>query len=384
MQQARWRFGGVRLTPWLGLSDVQLVSNVSDRPEQEGEKDFTATLGAGLRAYVRSGEKVIWTAHALPEYVWWQDIEAKRRLNGRFGLGVFAYLNRLTLELSQRRVETQNFFTPELLQLTTTRQDLSRLAVELALSRSFRFYATGIRQESVNQEKDTPIFAALDRDIETLRFGLRFQASRHWTVGIGFEDVGTDFAEGARRLSSQETAETFDLGFTGNRFNAQLQLALRHLEPDGLDSEFRAFDETTGSLDALWKLRERLSLLTYGRRQIYYALNAGSSSVTSDRYGARLEISGSRALMAWVAELGEDAFNPILPSAPRRLDDVSAAGIELSLVVRKLLRVGAQVTRTKYESSDDLFDRDFTVAGVTIELGQLLERLRLGYQGGVW
>lgn len=383
--QARWRFGGVRLTPWLGLRDVQFVSNVSDRPGAEGDNDFTATLGAGLRAYVRTGGKVIWTAHALPEYAFWQDTEAKRRLNGRFGLGVFAYFNRLTLEASQRRVETQNFFTPELLQLTTTRQDISRLAVELALSRSLRLYAAGIRQESINQEEDTPLFAALDRDIETLRIGLRFEASRHWFAGIGFEDVATDFTEGARRLSNQGTAETFDLGFTGNRFNAQLQLAFRELEPEGIGSQFRAFDETTGSLDVLWQVRQRVSLLTYGRRHIYYPLSADSSSVTSDRYGARLEISGSRVLLAWIAELGEDAFNPILEgSALPRLDDVSAAGVELSLMMRRLLRVGAHVVRTRYDSNDDLFDRDFTVVGITVELGRLLERLRLGYQGGVW
>ena len=34
--------------------------------------DFTATAGAGFRAYLRNGPKATWTAQVLPEYVWWQ------------------------------------------------------------------------------------------------------------------------------------------------------------------------------------------------------------------------------------------------------------------------------------------------------------------------
>jgi hypothetical protein len=46
--------------------------------------------------------------------------------------------------------------------------------------------------------------------------------------------------------------------------------------------------------------------------------------------------------------------------------------------------VAATVMRRDYDSSDDLFDRDVTSFGLSVQLGELAERLRFGSDSAAW
>lgn len=381
-EAARWNLGRLRLSPWLGLRDVAFVSNVTERLEGEGEDDFTTTVGAGLRAYLRTGPKVLWAAQALPEYTWWQDTEAKRRLNGRYGLGVFGYFNRLVFEASARRVETQRIFTPELQQLTSTRQEVLRLAVDFEFVRRFHLVLSNEIRDFENQETENPVFSRLDREHDAAQAMVRYQTPR-FSFGLGFEDGSTTFSDQARRLSNTETATLAEWTYTGPRIEAFLDLSRLSREPEP-GSEFQAIEETTGHLDLLFKVGVRTSLLTYARRDLFYSIAAGNSSVLSSRLGARFEISGRRAFIAWFVEQGDDDFGAGASSAAPRNDDVTAAGLDLGFKFRRLLQLGVRLSNTEYDSNFDPFDREFLTLGATIELGGVLEKLRLGKEGDDW
>ncbi len=382
--EARWSVGGLRLDPWLGISDARFVDStgLGEVSGVDGEEDFTVTAGAGLRAYLKAGPKIFWTAHLLPEYVWWQDSEQKRRLNSTWGLGVFGYFNRLTLEVSQRRIEEQDFFSAEIQELTSTRRDHSRLALVLELGSRLELFASGQLLDFENLEQEASTFLLLDRQEESLELGVRYRTPAGLWAELAFEDRAHDFAAGARNLSNSGTSERLGLGLESPKLNFRLDLAADSFDP-GPGSEFRPADETTGGLELLWLPSRRLDLLAYTRRDLSFSVDSASSHFLSQRQGLRLNLQYRVGQLGLFGELGEDEFEPLI-GAPQRLDDVTVWGVELNVELGRLAFLKLLASRTEYDSNLDGFDREVTTAGLTIELGGLIERLSLGAPGGEW
>lgn len=378
---APWTAGAVRLSPWLGIRDASYVRNTDQLGLEE--EDLTVTLGAGLRAYVKTGPKVVWSAHALPEYVWWQDLEDKRRFNGRYGLGFFGYFNRLTLEASQRRIEDQGYFSTEVQELTTNRLDFTRLASVLRVAPKVELFAHGHLRDFDNQEDETVTFSLLDREEEELTFGLRYITPQGLSVALAVEDRTIDFAQGARNLSSSGTAGSLAVSFSSPRLEYRLEVSSASLEPEP-GSDFVDSDETLGQLVALWNPSPRLSLLGYARRQLRFAVDAGSSHFVGERFGARIELPLRAAAFGVYAEAGDDSFEPLSPDDLGRVDDVASAGASFRIQLRELVGLSARVVWTDYDSNFDQFDRDVTSFGFAIELGKILQRLSLGRAGDQW
>jgi len=390
MEKAPWRAGPLRLSPWFGLRDAQVVDNLVSAG---GESDFTATAGAGLRAYTRTGSKLTWAAHALPHYTWWDDAEGKRQVGGRYGLGVFGDFNRLRFELSGRLSQSQTFFSSELQELTPERRELSRVAATLELSPRLSLYAGYRLTDFENEEDDDVIFSRLDREEEVLAAGVRYSfPGARWGLSLGYEDTTTDFASAARNLSNTGDAITFGVDFTGPRFAARASLAERSLEPEP-GSEFGGFDETTGRLDAVWDLSSRSSLLTYAWRGFGFSALGEGSHFTAERYGFNLAVTPGRLNVRLLAELGEDRHEPIAGGGgAERTDDVTGYGVSLSLPMGRLVSLTLNAMRTDYDSNFDELDREVTSYGLGLQLGPQLEewvgrfteRLRLGDPGGTW
>ena len=324
----------------------------------------------------------------LPEYVWWRDNDDKTGVAGRYGLGLFAYFNRLGLEVTLRRSEQQSFFSSELQELTTTRNDAARFALDLEISDRVSVVGSYEELESTNREEGSA-FGALDRKTETARLGLRYRSPRDWWIGGSVEDTATDFPDDARNLANSGTAGLFDLGYEGARFNTRLRLELRSLEPrEG--SDFVDLETTTGYLETGWKLHRIAGLSIYGRRQLGYSVRSENSSILSERGGVRLDLDLRGANLELAAEVGEDAFEAIDATAAERVDEVAAVGAVLSFDVSKLLRVRLGAIYTDYDSNvvclddPDCFDRDVTAWTATIELKALKDKLGLGDGGKIW
>ncbi len=388
LKAAPWEAGKLRLSPWIGLQDMAFVDKLNDESEF-GDQDFTLTVGAGLRGYLPAGRRVVWAAHALPEYVWWQDTEAKRRLNGRYGIGLFAFLNRMTLELSQRRLENQSFFSSEIQELTTSRNDTSTFSLELEITRNLSLFGLATRREQTNQEDEREAFGALDRTGELGAIGFRFENSKGWGFDLGFEDRKDDFASEARSLSNSGTSVIAALNLIrpGNGF--RLALATHDQEADE-GSDFGTFDELTGSLDVLFEPHRRLAMLGYVRRDQIYAADQRYAWVLAERQGARLNLDLDHALVGLFAETGEDDFAVVSIDAPKRLDDVTSFGAALQLEL-KGITFSVVASRTEYDSNLDGFDRDVTNVDFSFRLdaferltSKLIEKLSLGSGDTSW
>lgn len=383
LDDARWRWGALRLEPWIGLSDVSFVTGAQGTGETAD--DLTATLGAGVRGYLKTGPNVIWAAHALPEYVWWQDEDDKARLNGRYGVGLFAFTNRLDLEASARRHERQGYFSSELQSLTTTRSDSARLALELALTRRLYLAASGEREQAENREAGDAVFSLLDRKTATARALVGYRSPRGWWIGAGLEESTVDFDDDARDLSNEGQAGLLDAGYEGPRFTLRLRLERRSLEPSG-DSDFVPVDLSTGLVETQWDLHRSVRGFLYGRRQLAYSIRPETSNFVSGRYGARLDISlrGRGPALEVAVEAGEDDYEPAAAQALARVDDVTAFGVGLRFELRRALKMRLGLTQTDYDSNVDAFDRDVTAWSAVVEVSALQERFRLGDGEKIW
>lgn len=388
LENSPWKLKRLHVSPWLGLQDVSLVENLGNRGQSEGE-DFTLTFGAGLRAYVPAGQKVIWAAHALPEYVWWQDSEAKRSLNGRYGLGLFVFFNRMTLELSQRRIDQQAFFSSEVQTLTSSRVDLSTFDVEFELTNKLFLFGRATRQERDSLETESPIFSELDREDRAGTIGLRYKSSGGWKIEISHVELSSDFATESRNLSNSGTSEVASLGLDRSKIALNLRLAAED-RTAGAGSDFGVFTETTGDLVATWTPNSRLGAQGYLRRDLTYSVDLDIAHILRQRQGASLSVGLGKSAVGFYIETGDDDFTPTSPAGPRRIDDVTAYGAAL-LVDFKGVTIDLNAVHTEYDSNLVGLDREVTTFSFSIQLdaitrltSELIERLSLGRNDAVW
>ncbi len=387
LKESPWTVGTFRLSPWLGLRDVSIVTDLNQQGEDLGD-DFTLTVGAGLRGYLPAGTKVIFAAHALPEYVWWQDNEDKKGLAGRYGLGVFGYFNRLSLELSQRRLEQQGYFSSEIQALTTSRNDVSTFSFGLEVARNLSLFGIASDTEYHNEEGGAT-FSALDRTTESGLIGVRYSNPRGWALELGYSDSSNDFADGARDLSNTGTAELASIIFDRSKIGFRLDLSFEQREADE-GSAFGSFNDTTGSFNVLWQPSDKTAILGYVRRDQTYSVDDRFTLLLQERQGARFNYAFGRGSLGLFGEVGEDEFEAASPGLPDRIDDVTAYGADLRIELREV-SLSVRAVFTDYDSGFAEFDRDSTRLQFSVGFeairkftSGLVEKLSLGSPGTDW
>lgn len=381
VENARWRLGPLRLSPWFTIRDAAYVSDVfagsQDVPGlEEEEPDFTITGGAGLQGFVPLGPKSYFTFDALPHYVYWQEQEDRRRLNGYYGASLLGFFNRLTTEATVRRAEEQGVLTPEFEQRVHSRQDRIEGLVEVELTPSLFVFASGSSLETSALTEDLgddprlPPFQELDREERLLRGGVELRFRERLRVAVGAERSEVDFLEPGHDRSNSGTAPLLEWGYTGPRLVVTGGAAFRSLEPEE-GSEFVPFDETTGQIQATWTPRWRLAYSVYGSRNLVYSLEQDASHFTSDRFGAAITAKvGRESSVSLFGEAGvhdyavSAAAGPALP----REDDFTAYGTRLTLALRERVRFNLGVSRSEIDSAVPGLDRSLTVVQSSIEI----------------
>ncbi len=378
IEDARWQLGRVRVDPWLGVSNVQYVDNAFGVPDGGAETaDLTATAGAGLRAYLPAGRRLYFAAHALPEYTWWRDLEERRGVNGRYGLGAFGFFNRLTFEATAARDQGQRITTPEIPQPVRQRLDRAGLALELKVSGGISVFAAGEQLEYRHRlagERDprTAPLDRLDRDQTLLRGGLRYRFPGGWAVGAGAERSEVDFTAAltaADDRSNSGTSPFLELRREGPNDFLRLEVARRSLEP-AAGSAFEPYEATTAAFEVGFNTTGRLVTWLYGSRNLIYSLAEGYSDLQDDRLGVSFERElGWRTRLRIYGEAGRNAYRASLPGFPDREDDTQAFGAAFHFKVGEGSSFTLQVTRTELDSNLPGLDRSVTTLGTGVNFG---------------
>jgi hypothetical protein len=372
MESAPWRFGVVRLKPWISLSDIQYVDNaLAMGDEEEKVSDVTATLGAGLRAYLRTGPKLIWAAHVLPEYVGWQELDERNSVNGRYGLGAFGLFNRMTLEALVERDQEQRFASPEIPEQAHLRSERGRLAAEVRVSGHMSVFGSA-QVGRVRHLVDDPAEAPLDllnRDTTYLRAGLRWHLPRGWSLGLGAERSQADFEQDGIDYSNAGTAPVVEVRWDRGEEYLRFEAAQRELEPRG-DSRFVPFDETTANLEVGFNTEGRIPLWTYGGRGLAYSFSGDWAYLTEDRLGITAGPKlGWRTGLRLFGELGRHDYTAAAAGVPERDDDATAYGAALVFAFGKTTSLTVSARRFDVDSNLAGFDRSVTSLGLGLAFG---------------
>lgn len=381
LDNARWRLGPFRLSPWFAIRDAAYVSDVFsgsvEGPDGTAEEDpdFTITVGAGLQGFVPFGSKTFLTFDALPQYVWWQEQEDRRRLNGYYGTGLFGLFNRLTAEATVRRAEEQGVVTPEFEQRIHTRQDRIAGLLEVEVTPALFLFASAAGldyrtlEEDLGDDPRLPPFQQLDRRERVLRGGVELRRGE-LRLAAGAERTETDFDsdEAGRDRSNSGTSPILEASFDSSRFQLEGGVAFRSLEPEP-GSELVPFDETTGQVRVTLTPRWRLSYNLYGSRDLTYSIEEGYSHFLVDRLGfavsSRLGKSSSVNLFA---ETGAHEYQASEPGAFPREDDFTAYGTAVQLQIRERLRISLGAVRSELDSNLPGLDRSLTTFHTSVEI----------------
>lgn len=353
MERARWRLGPIRLEPWIGIRNIGYVDNVYGT-EDGKTSDFTVNAGVGMRAYLPLGSRTVLFARALPEYVWWKDLESRRAWTGRYSAGGYVFFNRLTIEGFANRTEQQSTLNAELETPITNRFDSAQVSVELRLLRRLSFVASGSRSEfRIDTEELDPgqayWFEALERDEGVLRAGLRYALSDSFAITMGGQRSEADFTQPIYDRSNVGDGLYATVSFTGRRFALSVNGTRYTVEPKR-GSQFTTFESTAGQASLGYKLTDRVSWQLYGGRSLVYSISGVIDYYVDARVGTGLSFPlGHRFTARAHYEEGAFEYPSGVPSALDR--DYTGHGLVVTMQVLRRASLVVGATRSEYSAA---------------------------------
>lgn len=370
---ARWRRGRFSLDPWLALRELSYDDNVGNRAREPIISDYLAIVGAGLRAYTPVATDLTFAAHVLPEVVFWQELDERRRVNGRYGAGLFGGAGPVDLEVSIQHIEDTKYFSREFEDRVNTTEDVGKIDLELDIGRGLAVFggaslvSYGFEEEDVGLD---PTVGVLDRDEILGRLGVRFRPRDNLTLGLGVELSDVDFDRDNRRANSG-ISPIVQLDFEGNRLAATARLSLRNLEAEGDNSLFPDFDELSGRLRTAWQISGPVQFEILANRNLVYSFQSNFAYFEDESWAAGPRLSlGSRAGLSLRYEEGSNRFATFEGStAEPRLDDFDGWAGELQVELGPFTLL-IKASRTEYQSNLPQFDRDVTTISSGLIFGQ--------------
>ncbi len=374
VEEARWSLGPLRLDPWVTVKDLAFIDNVFADTSGEEVSDITATGGIGLRGYLRTGPKVIWAVHALPEYVYWQDQTERRRWNGRYGGGLFAYFNRLKVEATVQQTQVQDVVTAEFEQQITSDRLRLQLSTEVKLSGAISIYADAYDLDTKNLTQELadsriPELQRLDREERVINAGVRWRPRRRIAFSLGFETSDVEFTDPEFSRANSGTAPFFGVEYDREALFVRASVALRSLRAENT-ANFPDFDDPTGNLLVEFNPSDRLGVQLYGQSGLVYSLSNQYAYFTDQRFGGGVRLNvGHRLSLRAYAEAGTLDYQRLSPTALERQDDLTTVGASIEFDLLRSLHLAIGLYRTDYDSNLDLFDRTVTVLRSTLGFG---------------
>jgi hypothetical protein len=372
IRNARYHLGPVRIAPWAALHDLAYVRSILSAG-QTLPNDFTATAGAGFRAYLHNGPRAIWTAQVLPEYVWWQRESERRRLDGRYLLGYSGFFNHVTLEVRAGREQQQQLVHPEVTVPVSSRRDGGEARAEVRIAGAFSAFAAASFNRQNHLVEDLGVSSAqalrlLDADERITRAGVRWHPDPQWSVALGAEHTQVDFLHGTLDRSNVGTAPMTEIRFQGLHVGFQADAAARSLEASR-GAEFVPYHKVTGNAALLLGSEGHLGATIYTSRNLVYSLSPAYAYLDDQRLGTALTLRlGRRTRGRLFFEEGKNDYTAFSAGTPRRREDVSSYGGSLTFGLRGGLTLGLQGVRSQFNSNLAGGDHSYTSVGATINL----------------
>jgi hypothetical protein len=376
-QSARFSLGALKIAPALELKDVDYVKNLLGSAGDANPTDFTATVAGGARFYLPAGSKAMWTAYALPEYVWWQKESDRRRFDGLYGAGFDGFFNRLTLRLTAGSDTQQQILTAELPTLTSARIDHVAATVEVAATSTLSPFVSGeiTRQTNLASAGDPTALELdeLNHEERVERAGLHWRPAPGWLVGAGAEHSDVTFDDhlpGVPNRSNSGTAPVLELSREHGRLFFEVDLAQRSLSATQ-GSSFAHYDKTTGHITVSYEITPTTEVFVYANRNLVYSLLPDYSYFDDLRHGVALHVKlGARAKVSGFGETGSLGYTQIAGATgtPERHDDLVSFGGAFSFDVARGAVVSLVGSSTRFTSNLPGLARSINTLGLNLNL----------------
>ncbi len=365
LRNAHWKLGRAYFSPWLALRDVTTVDNLGARPDELKRGDSSVSIGAGLRGYLPVGRRLTLAGHALPEYIWFAESAGRRRLEGRYGIGLFGGVGPLDLEVSFRHQEASRVFSRELVQripARTQRAEVRLLARFNGALGLFGDVSETRRRFVVDPDSDLPLVEVLDRDELVLRAGFRLFLPRGTTVSAGIEHEDVDFREFLDLRSTEGTSPFVEVRYSGPRVFVDFEAVARERRPQpGLESI--AYERVDGRFRCGWKPAVWLRFQIHGSQDLVYSFQS-RWAYFEDRVGGFSVRTGlgPRASLRAIFERGRNDYVSFFPEVFERRDDFDSLAGELLFKLGKTT-LFVRGSRTEFESTLPDLGRTVTILG---------------------
>lgn len=379
MEETRWNLGPVRLAPWFAIKDVMYNNNVFGATD-DPVSDVTATVGAGLHAYLPVGPKLVVGAVVLPEYVWWNDLENLRGTYGRYGGGLFGYFNRLTVEVQAFDIEDQGYVSSEFIRPVGISEKRGSANLEIRVFE--RLWLIGRASESrwrhdpMSEDPSGAQYLLLDRDERNVGGGLRYTWSEAFSIAVGAAKLDSTFVRELRDRSNSGTTPFLEVTVSGKRWWGAATISRPDLTAKE-GSRFVAFRDTAGRMQLAWRPSGKAEIQLYGQRALSYAVSLDSQYSYNNRVGVALQGNvGWRTVGRVFWETGTYRYIAAEGSpVPSHDEDVTSYGGLASMNVGRNITLSVQVSREDYAAPAPHPDRSMT----RIQTG-----LGFGGQGAQW
>lgn len=350
MNQARWNLGPLRLEPWVGLGKVTYYDDLE--PWSPGKQsDYTMSAGAGLTAFLPLGHRALVVAYALPEYKWWREYSNRDRLNGRYGVGAFADLGRLSVDFRGFR-SSEPWFVGYVDEVPIdVQREGADLGVEMRLLARLFIYGTASETRWRYDDEDLldtslPRLRTLDRDERRGGVGLRYRFQERLTISLGYERSQNDFLLSEFDRSNSGSAPSLALDYRGGRLAVTLRVAEYQLDPRG-GSVFTPFSGRTGQGRVRWDLGLRSGFSIYANQGLSFAFG-GVEYYEVETLGGSLQFPlGWRASASVFGERSTNSFS--IETRPPQ--DLSSYGVSAGLQVWRRGRLNARWERVTYDET---------------------------------
>jgi hypothetical protein len=209
----------------------------------------------------------------------------------------------------------------------------------------------------------------LERRENVIRGGLRYRFENGLTLGAGLEHSDADFLRSVGDRSNEGNAPLVELTYPHARFQADVSVAFRSLEPKE-GSLFREFDGTTGRFLFNWKPGSRLEYQLYGRRNLVYTISPRAAYFVDERFGV-----GVTAPLSWriraraFGEWGDNSYVMTDPSAEAQVDDVTAYGGSVGIQLGRGMELVVGVSKVSYDSNFPGSNRSIFRLTTSISMG---------------
>jgi len=384
MAMARFRFGPMRVTPFFAVENVGWTNNALVRSEGTVE-DYTGSVTAGAKLLVPLGRKLFLRGTVAPAYDWYYRTTELRGFGGDYSGEALGLFNRLTLGGGggyTRRISTTSSEVGRDVLNTSTRA-FARAEVELLKRLSLFGGAEQATTKLVDRALDTPglsPLSTLDRTETAYRAGVRYAFSSALSFGVMGEEARTRFErEGAERDNDVQGV-LFVVRYDRERLYVEGTAGVREGKPVTASDAFPEFRAGTYGYFVSYFIIRPLEIQVLGSKRPEAALFLDNPYYFETRNGARLRLAvGRRLSFHVVGDLGSNRYvNPVLEVATGeivvRRDDTTRYGGGVDFKVSRAVSVGVTVTKDRYDSNIDFYDRDVSRVSGGLRISADFER----------